>query len=174
MDLLDMSLSLLLDADWPIRTKEEERPPAFISETASVINSLVSNGCIIEGRVEHSTLSPGVKVAEGAVVKDSVIMSDSVVGPHSVVDYSILDKGVVVEAGCHVGFGDDFRVNQKEPKVLDTGITIVGKGARVPARVKVGRNCAICCGVRKDDFPTSEIQSGETIGPKRRRPARKV
>ncbi len=173
-ELFEMSPSPLFSADWPIRTKEEERPPAIVSETANVINSLVSNGCVIEGRVEHSVLSPGVMVLEDAVVKDSIIMSDSVVGPHSVVDYSILDKEVVVEAGCYLGFGDDFRANSREPKVLNSGISIVGKKAKIPPAVRIGRNCVICCGVGEDDFLTSEIKSGETVRPKRRGSARKV
>jgi len=165
-ELLEMSPSPLFSVDWPVRTKEEERPPAIVSETANVIDSLISNGCVIEGRVEHSVLSPGVMVLEDAVVRDSIIMSDSVVGPHSVVDYSILDKEVVVEAGCHLGFGDDFRANGKEPKVVNAGVTLVGKKAKIPPGVKIGRNCVICCGVGEDDFLTSEIQSGETIEPK--------
>ena len=110
-------------------------------------------------------------MAENAAVKYSIIMSDSVVGRDSVIDNSILDKEVVVEAGCHVGFGDDFQVNREEPKVLNTGITIVGKGAKIPPEVKIGRNCAIFCNVVGKDFRKLEVQSGETIKVKRRRPS---
>ena len=175
MDLLEMPVSMLFNVVWPIRTKEEEqRPPAIISQLGGVVNSMVSNGCAIEGRVERSILSPGVRVAEGAVVKDSIIMSDTIVGRDSVIDYSILDKIVVVEAGCHIGSGDDFQVNRKEPKVLNAGITIVGKGAKIPVGVKIGRNCAIFCDAREDDFPGTEIPSGEIIKPKQSRARRKV
>ena len=167
MDLLEMSPDLLFSSDWPIRTSKEERPPAIISET--VVDSLVSDGCAIGGRVERSILSPGVIVAEGAVVKDSVIMSDSVIGPDSIVDHAILDKEVIVEADCYIGFGDDFRVNRKEPKVLNCGITIIGKRATICSGIKIGRNCVIYGGAREDDFPGLEIQSGETVKPKRRR-----
>ena len=145
----------------------------MISETAVVIDSLLSNGCVIEGRVEHSVLSPGVKVAEGAVVKNSIIMSDSIVGRDCVVDCSVLDKTVVVGDGCHVGFGDDFQANRKEPKVLNTGITIVGKRAVIPPEVKIGRNCIIYGGVCEGDFIGPEIRSGETIRPKRGRARRR-
>ena len=113
-------------------------------------------------------------IAEGAVVKDSIIMSDIVVGKHSVIDHSILDKEIVVEAGCQVGFGFDFRVNREEPKLLNTGITLVGKKAKVPPGVKIGRNCVIGCGVSEEDFPGLEIKSGETIKPKRHHPSRKT
>ena len=174
VDILEMSPGFLSDAGWPIRTQEEERAPAVVSERGAIGNSLISNGCVIEGRVDHSILSPGVKVAEGAVVRDSMIMPDSVVGPDSIVDYSILDKEVVVGADCYLGFGDNFQVNRKEPKTLNTGITVVGKGAKIPPRVKIGRNCVIGCGVVKDDFPTSEIQSGETIVARRRTRTRRA
>jgi glucose-1-phosphate adenylyltransferase len=111
-------------------------------------------------------------VTEGAVVKGSIILSDSVVGPHSIIDYSILDKEVVVGAGCHLGCGDNFQINRREPKVANTGITLIGKRAKVPPGVKMGRNCITYYGVTEDDFPGPEIQSGETIRPKRRGVAR--
>jgi len=169
MDMIEMSLGgFLSDVDWPIRTNEMERPSAIVSERAKVVNTLISNGCVIEGDVEHSILSPGVIVSEGAVVKDSIILSDSIVGSHSIIDRSIIDKEVEVEAGCHVGFGDDFRINRREPKAVNTGITLVGKKAKISPGVRIGRNCVICCGVTEDDFLTSEIQSGETIRPRRR------
>ena len=174
MDLLESHSTLLFDADWPIRTREEMGPSAIVSQTGNVIKSMISNGCIIEGRVEHSVLSPGVKVAEGAVVKDSVVLSDSVIGPYSIINYSILDKGVVVEAGCHIGCGDNFQINRREPKVANTGITIIGKRTKIPHGVKIGRNCITYPDVVADDFPGPEIQSGETIRPKRRGPAERV
>ena len=167
MEVLQMCQPFLSDAGWPIRTKEEESAPTVIYDTAEVINSLISAGCVIEGQVEHSVLSPGVKVAGGAIVRDSIIMNDSVIGPNSVIDRSILDKEVVVEAGCHVGFGDEFHANRKNPKVLNTGLTIIGKRAEIPSEFKIGRNCIIYSNVVGSDFSGSEVPSGETIRPKR-------
>ncbi|MFC2014255.1 glucose-1-phosphate adenylyltransferase subunit GlgD [Chloroflexota bacterium] len=174
MRMIEMSPVFTSDAGWLIHTKEEERSPAMFSETANVVNSIISNGCIIEGQVENSVLSPGVMVVEGAVVKDSIILSDSIVGQQSVVNYSVLDKEVVVEAGCHIGFSDDFQVNRKEPKVVNSGITIVGKRAKIPPGVKIGRNCVINCGAVEEDFPGFEIKSGETIQAKRRPSTRRA
>jgi len=174
MKLLDMPPSITFSTDWPIRTQEDEpRPPAFVSQRGDVVNSIVSHGCVIEGRVENSVLSPGVRVAGNTVVKYSVIMNDTVIGRESVVDYSILDKQVVVETGCYIGFGDDFQANREEPKMLNSGITIVGKGAKIPEGVKIGRNCAITANVVEKDFRGPVVPSGETIKAKRHRPARK-
>ena len=174
MRLLDSPPSISFSADWPIRTKEDEpRSPAVISRRGDVVNSMISHGCIIEGRVENSVLSPGVRVAANVVVKNSVIMNDTVIGRESVIDYAILDKEVVVEAGSYVGIGNDFQVNRDEPGILNTGLTVVGKGAKIPEGVKIGRNCAIAGNVTEKDFHSSIVQSGETISPKRHRTSRK-
>jgi len=174
MDLLELSSSLLFDSDWPIRTKDELKPPTIISREGRIGNSLVSNGCVIEGTVEHSVISPGVRIEEGAAVKDSIILNDSIVLPHAVVDYSILDKEVVIGAGCQIGFGENFQINRRDPKVANTGITVVGKRARIPDGIKIGRNCVVYNNVVESDFPGPEIQSGETIRPRRGGRARAV
>jgi len=90
------------------------------------------------------------------------------VGSHSVVDRSILDKEVVVNAGCYVGFGDDFTANRRDPEVLNTGITIVGKKTKLNPGITIGHNCIICPGMSEDDFPTAEVRSGETIRSKKK------
>ena len=169
MDLLDLPNSILFDSDWPIRTKEELRPPTVVSQKGQIINSIISSGCVIEGTVEHSVVSPGVRITEGVVVKDSIILSDSIVLPNSVIDYSILDKNVVIGAGCVIGSGDNFQINRREPKVANTGITIVGKRTRIPDGVKRGRNCIIYNNIMDNDFVASEIKSGETVRPRQRR-----
>jgi glucose-1-phosphate adenylyltransferase len=174
MKLLDTPPSITFSADWPIRTKEDEpKPPAIISQRGDVINSMISHGCVIEGRVENSVLSPGVRVAPNAVVKYSIIMNDTVIGRESVIDYSIMDKEVIVEPNCYIGFGDDFQINREEPKSLNTGITVVGKGARIPEGVTIGRNCAIAANAMEKDFRGAVVPSGETIKAKRHRLARR-
>jgi len=174
MKLLEVPPSITFSPDWPIRTKEDEpNPPALISQRGEVINSMISHGCVIEGRVENSVLSPGVRVAPHAVVKHSIIMNNTVIGRESVVDYSILDKEVVVEPNCYIGFGDDFQPNKEEPKALNSGITVVGKGARIPEGITIGRNCAIACNVMEKDFRGTVVPSGETVKAKRHRAARR-
>ena len=163
-----MSQSFLSDVDWPLYTKELEYPPTKICDLAGVTNCLLSSGCKVEGHVEHSILSPGVQVAEGAVVKDSIIMDGTEIGRGSIIERSILDKEVVVEPGCHIGFGNDFRINRSNPRLLNTGLTIIGKQAVIPSGFKVGRNCIIYDNVTEGDFPGHKVQSGETVKPKRK------
>jgi glucose-1-phosphate adenylyltransferase len=158
----------LYDGEWVIHTRSEERPPAKITERANVRRSLVSNGCTIVGTVEHSVLSPGVFVAEGAVVRDSIILMDCVIGMDAVLDRVILDKEVVVGTSCQLGYGSDARSNRRYPRHLNTGITVVGKRARIPSGYRVGRNCLIGSEVLESDFPYRDdllVPSGSTVEP---------
>ncbi len=164
LSLLDDLPSLnLYDPDWVIHTRSEERPPAKIMEGSYVSRSLVSNGCIIiRGTVERSVLSPGVIVREGATVRDSVIMGDTIIAEGAVIERCIIDKQAYIGAGCRLGFGDDTP-NMLEPRRVNTGITLVGKHARVPPNTHVGRNVIIAPEVQEHDFPGQWIPSGETV-----------
>jgi glucose-1-phosphate adenylyltransferase len=154
----------LYDPDWVIHTRSEERPPARVLAEARVSRSLVSHGCTIYGTVQRSVLSPGVVVGSGALVRDSILMTDTVIGADAVIERSILDKEVSVGRGAVVGYGDGSVVNKLEPKRLNTGITIVGKRARIPAGVHVGRNCMIDAAVTEADFGgLTVVSSGESI-----------
>jgi glucose-1-phosphate adenylyltransferase len=165
MDLLDPANTLnLYDPNWVIHTRSEERPPAKIGPQARVVQSLICNGCIIRGRVEHSVLSPGVYVSPGAIVRDSVVMNDTWIGPGAVLDRTIVDKNVVVGPGVLLGCGDDLTTpNKAQPDKLTTGITIVGKGAHIPTGLRIGRNVVINADRDEEDFPPNEVPSGETI-----------
>ena len=63
---------------------------------SSVKNSLVADGCIIEGNVENSIVFRGVKIAKGAVVKNSIIMQDTVIGEKAEIRFTITDKNVTI------------------------------------------------------------------------------
>jgi glucose-1-phosphate adenylyltransferase len=153
----------LYDPSWVIHTRSEERPPAHVYGDAQIVRSLISHGCIIKGKVERSVLSPGVVVAEDAIVRDSILLFDSVIGAGSVIDRAILDKEVVVGKHCQIGYGDDMTANKLEPTRLNTGITLIGKRARLPDNLKVGRNCKIGADLRPEDFLSDTLTSGETI-----------
>ncbi len=165
MDLLqDLPPLNLYDPNSVIYTRSEEEPPVKFSLNSKVKRSLLSNGCIIEGEVINSVLSPGVYIEEGAIVKDSIVMSFTRVCKGAVLDRVILDKYIYVGEGAYLGYGNDSTPNRREPDKLNTGITVVGKGAKIPNGIKIGRNVRIDPDVKIEDFPTVEfIESGETI-----------
>ncbi|HSM39013.1 MAG TPA: sugar phosphate nucleotidyltransferase [Candidatus Limnocylindrales bacterium] len=154
----------LNDLGWLIYTRSEERPPAMIGPDASVVRSMISHGCVIDGNVEHSILSPGVKVGAGATVRDSIVMFDTVIGEGAVIDSAIIDKECRIGAGAVVGEGSDLRPNRVEPERLYAGITLLGKRANIPNRVRIGRNCRIDPDVQASDFGRRRVvPSGETV-----------
>ena len=153
----------LYDRDWVFHTRSEERPPVRVNTGATIDKSLVSNGCVVEGTVEHSVLSPGVQIGPGALVRHSIIMTDTIIGERAIVDRAILDKNIVVGARSHVGFGDDYTPNETQPN-LRTGITVVGKNTIIPAGIKIGCNCIIANDLEESAFETDLITSGSTVG----------
>lgn len=86
----------------PIFTKVKDGPPARYANDADVSQSIIANGCLIEGKVHNSILFRGVHVHRGAVVEDSIIMQNGVILPNSTVKCSIFDKDVILEAGREV------------------------------------------------------------------------
>lgn len=165
LDLLSDEPAIdLYDRGWLIYTRSEERPPARIGADARIERSMVSHGCVVDGTVEHSVLSPGVRVAAGATVRDSIVMFDSVIEEGAVLDRVIVDKEASIGPRARVGCGDDLRPNRDEPERLYAGITLVGKRARVPRGVEIGRNCRIDPGTVERDFARRRvIRSGETV-----------
>jgi glucose-1-phosphate adenylyltransferase len=163
MDLLADHPPLdLNDRSWVIHTRSEERPPVNIRTGATVAHSLITDGCTIEGTVEYSVLSPGVRVERGAVVRYSIIMTDSVIRAGAMVDRGIVDKVVEIGAGVQVGLGADYTPNRVAD--LSSGLTLVGKSAVIPPNIKIGRNCIVAGDARPEDFITDSVPSGTVVG----------
>lgn len=82
-----------------IYTKVKDEPPAKYLEHAAVKNSLIANGCTIEGRVENSILFRGVKIRKGSYVKNSIILQNCEIEENVIIENSILDKDVFISRG---------------------------------------------------------------------------
>lgn len=87
----------LFDPSRPIYTKVRDDMPARYGLGASVSNSLVADGCVIDGEVRNSVLFRGVHVGKNTVVENCVILQDSVISPHSRLSYVITDKNVLIK-----------------------------------------------------------------------------
>lgn len=111
MDLLGDNPPIRL-ADCQLRTNLEHRnirdcQPTLIGDEATLSDSLVYSGCVVEGTVERSILFPGVHVKKGAKVKDSVLFFDNVVGRDAVLNRVVSDVNVTFGTGVQVGGGDE-------------------------------------------------------------------
>ncbi len=125
------------DKSWRIFSRNYAEPPQFVGNGGNAVNSIVTEGCVIEGLVENSVLSNGVVVENGAVVRDSVIMSGVTVKAGAIVDYSIIDSNTIVDKNAIVG----------ENKGTAKGITLVGSD------ITIGKNSRVEAGLMIDsDF----------------------
>jgi glucose-1-phosphate adenylyltransferase len=103
MELLHPSLwKQLFLKQSPIYTKVKDEPPTKYTCNAVVNNSIIANGCVIEGHVENSIIFRSVKIDKGAVIKNSIIMQKSHIGRDCVLDSVIIDKDVKVEDGVRL------------------------------------------------------------------------
>lgn len=152
---------VLHDPNWPILTRDEERPPVHVGDAAFLEDCLVANGCRIEGSVRRSVLFPGAVVEVGAEVFESVIMSDTRIGAGARVEGTILDKYVRVESGASIGAGPGDPA--PESAWLE-GVTLVGKDAVVPSVARIGRAVVVGIGSRAGDYGEGEVRPGTVIG----------
>ena len=132
MDLLEEPLPIdLHDKKWRIYARNPGLAPHFIAEGGSVKNSLITEGCEVYGRVNHSVLFAGVTIKEGAVIEDAVIMPGATIERGAIVRRTIVAEGAVIGAGSLIG--------------EETGnIAVVGQDAVLPAGsvVKAGEQRA--------------------------------
>lgn len=97
MALVDKSLrDELFNADSPIYTKVRDEAPAKYGIDADVKNSMIADGCVIEGTVENCVLFRGVKIGKGAHIKNCILMQDTQVGDKCEMNYVISDKEVQI------------------------------------------------------------------------------
>jgi glucose-1-phosphate adenylyltransferase len=168
MDILDASTGLSPEG-WKIMSNLStkgipyDRPPIKITKTGHIINSLISPGCIISGKVENCVLSPGVVIQQNASVKDSIIMHDTVIKEGTRLERSIIDKKVSIGRKSHIGIGDNMIANHLFPDHLNTGLTLIGKYAVIPDNATIGTDCIIYSMVNERDFCKLNIADGENL-----------
>jgi glucose-1-phosphate adenylyltransferase len=143
-----------------VMTIPDDHPPMRMMEGATIEKSMIGSGSVISGTVRSSVLSPGVIVEKGAVVEDSVILQDCVIGRGAKVVRTILDKEVRIGRDVTMGVGNARIPNDLQPEYMDFGITLVGKGSRIPSGIRVGTNCLIDGSVPRTDIPDGKSSAG--------------
>ena len=141
LDLLNPKVDLdLSDNSWKIYSKTAAAPPHYISSKASVENSMISEGCVIDGEVDYSVLFSNVTVEEGAIVRYSIVMPGTVIRAGAVVEYAIVAENAVIEEGAHVG--------ESPEQIADLekwGIAVIGE------KVKIGKKAAVAAKAMIDE-----------------------
>ena len=111
MDLLKIDNELnLYDSEWKIYSDNQIRPAQHIGEKAKIANSLIVEGCIVNGEVEDSILSQGVTVGKNTIIRDSVIMPNVKIGDNVTIERAIVGNDSIINNDCHIGDGKDIKV----------------------------------------------------------------
>jgi glucose-1-phosphate adenylyltransferase len=135
MDLVSVDPLLnLYDRDWPIRTRQQQNPPAkfvFAQEYEGGrlgigLDSVVCDGCIVSGgRIQNSILSPNVRVNSWASVEESILMENVEIGRNVKIRRAIIDKDVYIPTGTVIGY--DPEEDRKRFYVSPEGIVVIPK-----------------------------------------------
>lgn len=98
MSLIDFKATQdLFHEEWPIYTKTNDSCPTQYFATAQVSNSVISNGCLIEGTIENSIIGRGCRIEKGAVVRNSIILANVIIGENVHVENQVVDKRARIE-----------------------------------------------------------------------------
>ncbi len=141
MDLVQVDPEFnLYDKIWPIRTYQEQFPPAktvfagdeITGRIGLALDSFVAGGCIISGgKVQRSLLSPNVRINSFSQVQDSILMEGVNVGRYAKIKRAIIDKDVDIPQGMVIGY--DLQEDKKRFYVSESGVVIVAKGTEIKA-----------------------------------------
>ena len=136
MEVLDPENSgiNLFEDDWKIFSRNSGMTGHKISKGAVVEDSMITDGCRVDGTVKHSVLFAGVKVEPGAIIEDAVVMGGSVIKAGAVVKHCIVAENVTIGANAVVGAMPEGDV---------TGVATVGPGVTVGDGAKIGPNAMV-------------------------------
>ena len=141
MEVLDPSHSgiNLFDENWKIYSRNSGKPCQRIGNDATIVNSMISEGCRVDGTVNNSILFPGVVVEKGATVEAAVVMGGTVIKAGASVKHCIVAENVTIEEGATVGAMPEGGLNIAEPGDVATvgSDVVIGKGATVGPKAMV-------------------------------------
>ena len=133
LDLLNPKVDLDLDDDsWKIYSRSPAAAPHYIGSEAKVENSMITEGCEIDGEIDYSVLFANVTVEEGAEVTYSIVMPGTVVKKGAKVRYSIVAENAVIDEGAQVG-----EKPENMGDIKDWGVTVIGSGVHIGKGAKV-------------------------------------
>ncbi|WP_407400472.1 glucose-1-phosphate adenylyltransferase [Anaerovibrio sp.] len=129
MDLLQDEPPFSFTSAWKIYSNNPSLPPHYLGRDAKVTCSMLNEGSMVMGEVDHSVLFSGVKIGKGAKVTNSVIMPFTVIEENAVIDHAIVAQNCVISAGAHVA-GSEGAI-----AVVPEGETVTAEQASVGQQV---------------------------------------
>lgn len=144
MDLIDNPPKFDLgDRKWVIYSRNYALMPHFVGENAKITQSTITEGCEIDGTVDHSVIFSGVKVGKDAVIKDSVIMPGAVIGDGAIVEKAVIGVEAVVGEGAKVGVSSASDANPYKSDYCTHGIVLIEGGAKVSVGANIPKESMV-------------------------------
>lgn len=162
MELLDEVPKFELDdEDWKIYSKNPVKPPHFVSETAKLQNSYITEGCEIAGTVMRSVLSEGVTIEEGAEIHESIIFSGVHIGKGVKIYKSVIGANTYISDGAVIGSEDDDSCDKFiNTKICSNNITLIGPGVVIDKDIKIKSGSMVTKNVMKTvDIPKAKTNA---------------
>lgn len=126
MDLINSNAPIeLSDPDFKIYARNYAQPATFVSDKARITESLITEGCTVSGEIEHSVISTGCVVEEGAYIKNSVIMPNAHIKKGAVIKYSIISEECVIGENAHIG------TEPENPESTQKNICVIAKAQNI-------------------------------------------
>ena len=154
---------------WRVRTNSMNDPflyglPLQVHKEGRVVNSMVGKGSCISGSVNNSIIFRGVEIDSGAEVHNCILMDGTHVGEGAKVHNVITDKMVTIGANTEVGLNPaGAPPNNRFAEHMNTGLSLIGKGAVIPPDFRIGNNCLVYADLKPDAFTGNELASGMTL-----------
>ena len=140
MDLLDENCELdINDPTWPIMARTTASRPHYIDPRASVVNSMITEGCEVNGDVKHSVLFHNVKIGKNSKVTDSIIMNNVVIGDNVIINNAVIGDDAVIENNVRINSKGVDTPEYVNTKICSNGLSLIGTNVRVGKGVKIGK-----------------------------------
>ena len=111
MDLLNIENELdLFDTNWRIYSSGYIQRPQYVGKEARIINSLVGEGCKMNGTIVNSVIFPGVYIAKGAIISDTVVMENTNIREDTIINRSIIGNRCEIKPRCRIGKADSLNI----------------------------------------------------------------
>lgn len=130
------------DKEWKIYSRSAIKPPQYISSDAEVINSCITEGCKIYGKVEHSIISDSVTIGKNTIIKDCIIMPGVVIGENCVIQKSIIADGAIINDDVKIGVTTNPESKYISP-MCSNDISVIGAKAFIPKDADIPKNAMV-------------------------------
>ncbi len=161
MDMLsEPPLLDINDPQWRIFSRNPVKPPHYISTEAVLKNCCITEGCYINGNVEHSVLSEGVDVGDGAIIRDSVIMPNVKIGAGAVIEKTIIGPGAIIGEGVIIGVNECEDNPYASPMCTD-GIVLLQGGVMIEPNTEIYKGAMVECDIIRENLKFEKAADNE-------------